>query len=85
MGWGTILEIVAIALALPNACESVLHLVHKGTACWQYLAAGRKNRKTMHLTQEETLTELKASGRKSWTLRQMTALREEGYLPVLAT
>lgn len=83
MGWGTILEIVAIALALPNACESVLHLVHKGTARWQHLAAGRKNRKTMHLTQEETFTELQGSGRKSWTLRQMTALREEGYLPPL--
>src|SRR5713101_2627578 len=37
----------------------------------------------MQLTQKEMLTQLKKSGREGWTLRQMTALREEGWLPPL--
>lgn len=37
----------------------------------------------MQFTQKETLELLKESGREGWTLRQMTALREEGCLPPL--
>lgn len=37
----------------------------------------------MQFTQKEALTLLKESGREGWTLRQMTALRTEGYLPPL--
>lgn len=43
MGWGTILEIVAVVLALPNACESTLHLVHTCAARWHHLAAERRH------------------------------------------
>jgi len=41
--------------------------------------------KTMHLTQKETLEQLEASGRTGWTLRLMTTLREQGFLPPLST
>jgi hypothetical protein len=37
----------------------------------------------MPFTQKEMLTLLKESGREGWTLRQMIALREEGFLPPL--
>lgn len=37
----------------------------------------------MLFTQKETLVLLKESGRDGWTLRQMTALRNEGFLPPL--
>jgi hypothetical protein len=37
----------------------------------------------MGFTQRELLAALEESGRKDWNLRQMTALRKEGYLPPL--
>src|SRR5258708_26188380 len=37
----------------------------------------------MQYTQEETLTLLKRSKRTGWTLKKMTVLRGEGYLPPL--
>ena len=37
----------------------------------------------MGFTQREILAALEESGRNDWTLRQMTALRNEGFLPPL--
>jgi len=37
----------------------------------------------MGFTQREILVALEESGRNDWTLRQMTALRKEGFLPPL--
>ncbi len=37
----------------------------------------------MQFTQKETLVLLEKSQRRDWTIRQMTALREEGFLPPL--
>lgn len=79
MRWDQIITIVTLVLALPGACASVVQLVDK----WAPGTMQKQERTTMQYTQEETLALLKASKRKGWTLRQVTALRTEGYLPPL--